>query len=1079
MGKSYISYENMIEIARKIRAQRGTANGFAPLDESGLVPTRNLPQYVSDVFEYATKGYFPAEGEKNKIYIAADTNEIYRWNNSGYTIISDTLKIGETMDTAFAGHRGKEVEDNIVKEEQNRIFADDDLSRRLSDETSNRANSDFEINQKIGDIEDLFNYVSDEEDDDEEYDEEYDEEEDDRFTLVRAINENAASIAAETSARTIADTALGKRIDTETNERKSADITKNAMSFSGSTLTSTLTRSAGNLTATATIPTGNASTLGIVKLIDTVADTNDATKGIAATPKAILSAVNNASSMTVANIQIMTGTARAFINTEKFVAWLVSKGYLTTTSKYRMIKGTWSYANNDVLQVSINGKNYEIQLAGAFIEIFGSGTDYQTGEFDIRITTAPTLSFTSTSGYEKFPAKTTATYVCRGNGYSPAWVWTSGGDLNIPLGASICAGGSKPFQTYTGDTNGSGIRIGAGGFTIIGGGESAETWRAGAAVAGQSERMVVANDEGIDFVSNLQNGYANRKTMTLATDGTLTVPTKVSAPYIVQTAGTLLNASNPISTTNPAKNPANVITVHDAYSASGPATYGNVINVGGQYGGTQIFQEWSGNQTSAGQDLDQHLWIRSRRDNQSAFTAWRKVANVSDIPGTQPTTLSASASGTTFTVNINGKTASATIPDAGVATAKLADKAVTTAKLADANVTTAKLATLDTITIKPGTNGIMVAGTGATLAGLKFIDGDSTGHGIQLGAGGSTVIGSGEAAANFQTGSGLKAFTEQLALASDNDIKFATNMQSGYSSAKISTLDTSGNLTVPGQLKGATVASTGATTVGGALTAASATINGTIVVSGAATLKSTLSVTGATTLAGTTIGGTLSLSGTNKIRIANASSGMWIKGRDNAAIRQTANSALWSPFASIKTKDGSVEIGCSSADNNLYFRYASDTNYNANTNTTVNLLQINNEGTVTTNKGTVAFTSQIPGAFTTTANGLVPASGSNTTKFLRGDGTWQEAGLASTVATLLGSMMIGAASKSNLPTSSAGIIKTGTLGYAISENQLYTATVSGTTVTWAASGNKHMADGTDYFHGTASTSAVNITSVGK
>lgn len=87
--------------------------------------------------------------------------------------------------------------------------------------------------------------------------------------------------------------------------------------------------------------------------------------------------------------------------------------------------------------------------------------------------------------------------------------------------------------------------------------------------------------------------------------------------------------------------------------------------------------------------------------------------------------------------------------------------------------------------------------------------------------------------------------------------------------------------------------------------------------------------------------------------------------------------------------------------------------------------------------------------------------------------------VANSMKMVLGSMMIGAASKAQLPTASYGLIKNGALGYAISENQLYTASVSDGIITWNASGTKHMADGTNYFHGTASTSSVNITSVGK
>ena len=67
-----------------------------------------------------------------------------------------------------------------------------------------------------------------------------------------------------------------------------------------------------------------------------------------------------------------------------------------------------------------------------------------------------------------------------------------------------------------------GIVIGGGGATVIGGGESADTYYSGAGISASSETMVVANDGAITFASNLQDGYASRKTMTMGTDGKLT-----------------------------------------------------------------------------------------------------------------------------------------------------------------------------------------------------------------------------------------------------------------------------------------------------------------------------------------------------------------------------------------------------------------------------------------------------------------------------------------------------------------------------------------------------------------------------
>ena len=91
------------------------------------------------------------------------------------------------------------------------------------------------------------------------------------------------------------------------------------------------------------------------------------------------------------------------------------------------------------------------------------------------------------------------------------------------------------------------------------------------------------------------------------------------------TAGAALNGNNKITTTNPTKIDAGQIKVHTVYGGDGPATYGNLINIGGN-GGFQFFVEWTGSQTQAGQDLIGRIFTRFWRDNQSAWTAWKELA---------------------------------------------------------------------------------------------------------------------------------------------------------------------------------------------------------------------------------------------------------------------------------------------------------------------------------------------------------------------------------------------------------------------------------------------------------------------
>lgn len=69
-------------------AQRGVANGFAPLGADSKISSAYLPSYVDDVLEFANLAAFPATGESGKIYVALDTNLTYRWGGSSYILIS-------------------------------------------------------------------------------------------------------------------------------------------------------------------------------------------------------------------------------------------------------------------------------------------------------------------------------------------------------------------------------------------------------------------------------------------------------------------------------------------------------------------------------------------------------------------------------------------------------------------------------------------------------------------------------------------------------------------------------------------------------------------------------------------------------------------------------------------------------------------------------------------------------------------------------------------------------------------------------------------------------------------------------
>lgn len=92
-------------------ATKGQPNGFASLDSKGLIPSSQLPAYVDDVIEVATFNELPEVGEAGKIYVTLDTNLTYRWSGTRYIEISQSLALGETSSTAYAGDKGKYLKD--------------------------------------------------------------------------------------------------------------------------------------------------------------------------------------------------------------------------------------------------------------------------------------------------------------------------------------------------------------------------------------------------------------------------------------------------------------------------------------------------------------------------------------------------------------------------------------------------------------------------------------------------------------------------------------------------------------------------------------------------------------------------------------------------------------------------------------------------------------------------------------------------------------------------------------------------------------------------------------------------------
>jgi hypothetical protein len=70
---------------------------------SGIIDPARLPSYVDDVLEYANFAAFPTIGEAHKIYVALDTNKIYRWSGSAYIQINADQTITLTSDVTGSG----------------------------------------------------------------------------------------------------------------------------------------------------------------------------------------------------------------------------------------------------------------------------------------------------------------------------------------------------------------------------------------------------------------------------------------------------------------------------------------------------------------------------------------------------------------------------------------------------------------------------------------------------------------------------------------------------------------------------------------------------------------------------------------------------------------------------------------------------------------------------------------------------------------------------------------------------------------------------------------------------------------
>lgn len=108
-----ISDDSLHKELTSFKNTKGKANGLASLDDSGKVPSTQLPSYVDDVLEFTQLDQLPKPGESGKIYVVTSTNLQYRWSGSDYVEISKSLALGETSSTAYPGDKGKATTDVV------------------------------------------------------------------------------------------------------------------------------------------------------------------------------------------------------------------------------------------------------------------------------------------------------------------------------------------------------------------------------------------------------------------------------------------------------------------------------------------------------------------------------------------------------------------------------------------------------------------------------------------------------------------------------------------------------------------------------------------------------------------------------------------------------------------------------------------------------------------------------------------------------------------------------------------------------------------------------------------------------
>lgn len=138
-----ISTETKSALDGKINtSDLGKPNGVAQLDDTGKIPSSQLPSYVDEILEFQKFSSFPRPGESGKIYVERDTNLTYRWSKGegesegNYVEISPSIALGETSSTAYAGNKGADLAKRVNKLAEKSISYIDSETAFISDENN-------------------------------------------------------------------------------------------------------------------------------------------------------------------------------------------------------------------------------------------------------------------------------------------------------------------------------------------------------------------------------------------------------------------------------------------------------------------------------------------------------------------------------------------------------------------------------------------------------------------------------------------------------------------------------------------------------------------------------------------------------------------------------------------------------------------------------------------------------------------------------------------------------------------------------------------------------------------------------